>query len=290
VHSLTANLSPLPPAHTARAYRQAEKEERERRRAEALNARRYPIDDAELLCELAAKAASALGAGAALAMAATPEAAAPSKAAKGKKAAPKKAARASEDDDDAAAAGRSDGGAEAAEAAPAFDPVAGVLAGARQLPAEEGRALGDLLYVADFVTSFAKPLKIKGVSGGAEGLMAALTAAAGGAKGEAAGAAQQWVESIYHGLLMVRGGCGRFAPGCAALYSPAPSPQTPHLILLISQLSTRPPQKNPARHQGPGGAKLPGGPPGRPLVRGADAGRHVARGAAALRLLAARHV
>lgn len=97
-------------------------------------------------------------------------------------------------------------GADGASPAPAFDPAGGVLAAARKLPAEEGRALGDLLYVSDFLASFAKPLKIKGgLPGGAPGLRAALDAAAGGGGSEAAAAAQQWLEGAYRALLGVRG-------------------------------------------------------------------------------------
>jgi hypothetical protein len=167
------------------AARVAEKEERERRRAEALAARRYPIDDAELLAELAGKAAASLGPAAAAALA---SASPPAKGRKGAAPPPP---------------------ADGADVPPAFDPVGGVLAAARQLPADEGRALGDLLYVSDLLASFSKPLKLKGASG-ADALSGALAAAGGGgggAAGDAAGA-QQWLEGVYRALLMVGGGRG----------------------------------------------------------------------------------
>ena len=162
---------------TLRLITQVEKELREKRKAEALAAKRYPSDDLELLAEELTAAATA---------AANPEAAAAGPAAAG----------------------------EASNTSLALLPAEQVdlscLGSARTLDEEASQQLGQVLYVADTLSQFGKQLGLKSCS--TTELQALLEAAAAGAAvGAAAGdgdtkvvrEALAWLACAYQGLLKV---------------------------------------------------------------------------------------
>jgi hypothetical protein len=169
---------------------QAEKEERERRRIEALAAKRYPIDDLELLTEELTAAAFAT------------------------------AANGNVPGTSAAAAAAADEASKALLLAPEQLDVPG-LSDAKHLAPEQSAELGQLLYVADTLSQFARQLGVKGCS--SSELQATLQAA--GAAEEAEGGAQRakeaqrWLGHAYQQLLKV---CRGLAAGrCCALCSAA---------------------------------------------------------------------
>lgn len=160
---------------------QAEKELREKRKQEALAAKRYPMDDLELLSEeLAAAAAAALTA-----------------------------------QMDAAAAADGDAGANAAgTAAVALLPAEQVdltcLSEAQHLDEAAAQHMGQMLYVADTLGQFGKQLGLKGCT--AAELQATLDAVAAGAAvgagddtgdGKLVREALAWLACTYQGLLKV---------------------------------------------------------------------------------------
>jgi hypothetical protein len=161
-------------------FLQAEKEERERRRLEALAAKRYPIDDLELLTEELTAAALA-------------------------------AANGSAPSTSAAAAAAADEASKALLLAPEQLDVPG-LSDAKHLAPDQSAELGQLLYVADTLSQFARQLGVKGCS--SSELQATLQAAgaAAGAAEEAEGGvqrakeAQRWLGYTYQQLLKVCGG------------------------------------------------------------------------------------
>lgn len=131
---------------------QAEKEERERRRQEALAAKRYPIDDLELLAEELAAAAAQGRADTGTA------------AAEGTAPGPEAASSRAVSSSPAVVANK-----EAIHAAghPLLPPEQldlVCLADAKHLSSAESLQLGQLLYVADTLSQFAKQLKVKGCS------------------------------------------------------------------------------------------------------------------------------
>jgi hypothetical protein len=126
---------------------QAEKELREKRRQDALAAKRYPIDDLELLSEeLTAAAAAALAA---------------------QNNQPPAQPEGGEDGGDGITAPGTPRLAAGLSAENA-DPLEACLgsAPAQQLDDAESQHMGQLLYVADTLSSFAKQLGLKGVSSG----------------------------------------------------------------------------------------------------------------------------
>eukprot|EP00775_Hariotina_reticulata_P007967 gene7967-8165_t len=145
--------------------KQAEKEERERRRQEALAAKRYPIDDLELLAEELAAAAAAAVQGRADTGAAAAEGTAPGvEAASSRAVSNSPAVAANKEADDAAGH-------------PLLPPEQldlVCLSDAKHLSGAESLQLGQLLYVADTLSQFAKQLKVKGCShADLKGLLAA---------------------------------------------------------------------------------------------------------------------
>jgi hypothetical protein len=173
-------------------FLQAEKEERERRRLEALAAKRYPIDDLELLTEELTAAALAAANGSV-----------PSTS---------------------AAAAAADEASRALLTAPEQLDVPG-LSDAKHLAPEQSAELGQLLYVADTLSQFARQLGVKGCSSSElQGTLQAAGAAAAGAAEEAEGGAQRakeaqrWLGHTYQQLLKV---CSRLAAGqCFGSCSP----------------------------------------------------------------------
>jgi hypothetical protein len=159
---------------------QAEKEERERRRLEALAAKRYPIDDLELLSEELTAAALAAAA----------------------------AANSNGPSSSAAAAAAADDASKALALAPEQLDVP-CLSNAKHLAPQQSAELGQLLYVADTLSQFARQLGVKGCS--SSELQATLQAAGAGAADEADGSgqrtreAQRWLGHTYQQLLKVRG-------------------------------------------------------------------------------------
>jgi hypothetical protein len=159
-----------------RHHPQAEKEMREKRRLEALAAKRYPIDDLELLSEELAAAATAALAGAT---------------------------------DGAAAAD-----ALPLVLLPAQQADLACLSSAQHLDEAASQRLGQLLYVADTLGQFSRQLGVKGCSvSELEGILDAVAAGAavGGAVGDGPEAkvvreALAWLACTYQGLLKVRFG------------------------------------------------------------------------------------
>jgi hypothetical protein len=156
---------------------QAEKEERERRRLEALAAKRYPIDDLELLTEELTAAALAAANGSAPSTSAAADAA-----------------------------------SKALLLAPEQLDVPG-LSDAKHLAPEQSAELGQLLYVADTLSQFARQLGVKGCSSSElQATLQAAGAAAAGAAEEAEGGAQRakeaqrWLGHTYQQLLKVCSG------------------------------------------------------------------------------------
>lgn len=156
---------------------QAEKELREKRKQEALAAKRYPIDDLQLLSqELTAAATAAL---------------------------------ATQQDADAA-------GVDAAEKLPlalltAEQADLVCLSSAQHLDEAASQHMGQVLYVADTLSQFAKQLGLKGCSMvELQGILDAVAAGAavGGAVGDGGDAkvvreALAWLACTYQGLLKV---------------------------------------------------------------------------------------
>lgn len=161
---------------------QAEKELREKRKQEALAAKRYPMDDLELLSEeLTAAAAAALAA-----------------------------------QTDAAAAEGDAGATASGTAAVALLPAQQVdltcLSEAQHLDEAAAQHMGQMLYVADTLGQFGKQLGLKGCT--AAELQATLDAVAAGAAvgagddtgdGKLVREALAWLACTYQGLLKV--GC-----------------------------------------------------------------------------------
>lgn len=169
------------------ALLQAEKEERERRRAEALAARRYPIDDMEHLTEQVA-AATAPGAGGE-----EPQGEADAAAPTGPLQLDLLGAPCSS-------------GSSANNSASPQGPVPA------WRPAADGQHLAMGLYVADTLSSFSKQLGLRGGPISLQALMGHLMAA-GGRGGEVA--SQVWLSDLYTQIMEVReAGQGNAAAGC----------------------------------------------------------------------------
>jgi len=192
---------------------QAEKEERERRRQEALAAKRYPIDDLELLAEELAAAAAQGRAGAKAA------------AAGGTAAAPEATCSRAVSSSPPAAAKEALHTGHALLPSEQLDLVC--LSEAKHLSDLESLQLGQVLYVADTLSQFARQLKVKGCSYAdlkdllAAAAPAAVSVAESSSSGGTAGAsaaekgakevtdverkgALQWLAFTYQQLLKVR--------------------------------------------------------------------------------------
>lgn len=174
---------------------QAEKEERERRRQEALAAKRYPIDDLALLTEELTAAAAAAAGPSRTASAAADTAARPSTSAAAAAAAESSAAEAT--------------GKGLATLLPPEQLDVPCLSEAKHLPPEQSEELGQLLYVADTLGQFSRQLGVNGCSH-AE-LQGMLEAAAAAAAAEAADEKQRealkWLAHTYQQLLKVGSQC-----------------------------------------------------------------------------------
>lgn len=145
---------------------------REKRKQEALAAKRYPIDDLELLSEeLTAAAAAAAARG---------------------------------------AAAEANGNKAALALLPAEQVDLACLASLQHLDGAASQHMGQLLYVADTLSQFGKQLGLKGCSANElQGMLDAV--AAGAAVSDASGAdakvvreALAWLACTYQGLLKVR--------------------------------------------------------------------------------------
>lgn len=169
---------------------QAEKELREKRKQEALAAKRYPIDDLELLSEeLTAAAAAALA-----------------------------AQKDQQDGGDVAAAAAAAGTPRRLALPAAEQADLACLASAQHLDEAQSQRMGQLLYVADTLSSFSRQLGLKGCSSAElQGMLdvVAAGAAVGGALGDGQDAkavreALRWLACTYQGLLKVQyGECKR---------------------------------------------------------------------------------
>jgi hypothetical protein len=188
---------------TTPGNKQAEKELREKRRQEALAAKRYPIDDLEHLCEeLTAAAAAQMGVRLDADAAQQQGHAASSSAAAA-----------------AAVAAAAPAGAAAGNQADVQLPLLPpeqldltCITSAEPLAPAEALGLSRALYVSDTLTQFAKPLGVKGCSLAELNALleaAAAAAAVGGAIGDDTGSkaareALQWLACTYCRLLKAR--------------------------------------------------------------------------------------